>query len=1055
MKRYFLHLFLLASTLLLLFPQPNLNAQITSAGKDFWFGFMSNIIESNRTYQLKVFISSEIGATGTISIPGKAWTQNFTIPANSSITIDVPTNIGHVVTSEVKETQAIHVVSDNDVNVFELNYSAQTSDGGLILPVKALGRDYYILSYAPLGSSHSEFMIAAAYDGTTVRITPSATTRGGKPANVPFDITLNRGDVYQVQSTTDLTGSSVVSIGSQFPIAVFGGAACANIPTNKAACNHLFEQMFPNNTLRRSFVTIPYKTRLNGDTYRILAINNGTNVTFNGGGTLNLNRGQFAERIITNPTFINSNFPIAVAQYSNGTFYDGVTNADPFFIMLSPVEQTREDITFQVANFVTITGNYVNISVLTSCTGSVMLDGVAVTGWSVVPGNTAYSVVQLTVAQGAHRLLSTKDCGFNAYVYGYGSADSYGYSAGVRLDTLAISLTTNTNCAGKETEFFVQSTPYTILKYNWNFGDGGTSTLAKPKHIYANGGDYTVRLIVDYDSGEKDTINSTFTIVEPKAKIAFTGGGCGNPVVNFTDQSLVVGGVISNWDWDFGDAATSTQQNPTHNYANGTYTAVLTVTTANGCISRDTITVKVFPPVLTNTKPTQELCFGSSVQIGGDVTSGSGSYVYVWSPSGGLSATNVEKPIANPTITTKYYRTITDKEGCIGKDSVQVIINPLPVINLGADVKTCFNVPIQIGATASAGTPPFDYKWIPATGLSADNIPVVMANPTSSTTYVLNITDSKGCMRSDTIDVTILPLPMPMINPAGPIDICACDSVTLDAGNLGYVKYLWSTGDSSQRIVVRKTNNYTVTVTDTNGCVNASPPVIVRVKDPYAFINLGAPSYSVEAGGLIDVPVYISKSLFLDECNSRNFIADLSFNKFIMVPGLNTPKGVFANDLRRLTLTGTRGTSDTLTVLHFMGTLGDVITSPITIENFKWTDCNTILTLDTSSVSLSNLCMEGGSPRLFRSPQTAIQLLVNPNPIPDKATIISKVIEDMPVRIMINDLNGRIGSVLFEGLQKEGERLFTHDFSKYPNGTYVITMVTPLGTEAQIVEVQK
>jgi hypothetical protein len=99
--------------------------------------------------------------------------------------------------------------------------------------------------------------------------------------------------------------------------------------------------------------------------------------------------------------------------------------------------------------------------------------------------------------------------------------------------------------------------------------------------------------------------------------------------------------------------------------------------------------------------------------------------------------------------------------------------------------------------------------------------------------------------------------------------------------------------------------------------------------------------------------------------------------------------------------------------------------------------------------------MEGGSPRLFRSPQTAIQLLVNPNPIPDKATIISKVIEDMPVRIMINDLNGRIGSVLFEGLQKEGERLFTHDFSKYPNGTYVITMVTPLGTEAQIVEVQK
>ncbi len=890
MKQYFLRLFLLASSFIFLLPQPNLNAQITSAGKDFWFGFMSNIITDNRTYQLKVFISSEIGATGTISIPGKAWSQNFVIPANSSTVIDVPTNVGHVTSSEVIEAQAIHVVADNDVNVFELNYSPQTSDGGLILPVKALGKQYFVLSYVPIQSS--EFMVVAAYDGTTVRITPVAATAGGKPANIPFDINLNKGDVYQVQSATDLTGSSVVSIGSQFPVAVFGGAACANVPNDKMACNHLFEQMFPNNTLRRSFVTIPYKTRLNGDTYRILAIKDGTNVTFDGGGTVNLNKGQFVEKIITNPTYINSDLPIAVAQYSNGTLYDGVIDADPFFIMLSPVEQTRDDISFEVFNFATINGNYVNIAVGTSCTGDVQLDGAPVAGWVPVAGNPAYSVVQLTVPQGAHRLVSSKDCGFNAYVYGYGAADSYGYAAGVRLDTLSIALTAFTDCAGKETEFFVQSTPYSIKKYDWNFGDGGLSSQAKPKHIYSAGGTYTVKLIVTYVTDDADTVITTFTIGEPK-------------------------------------------------------------------------------------------------------------------------------------------------------------------VNLGADVKTCFNVPIQIGANGTDGTPPYKYQWIPSTGLSAANTPFVTANPTNTTDYVLMVTDQKTCVALDTIRVTILPLPKPVVNPAGPIEICDCDSVTLDAGNLGYVRYTWSTGATTQKITVRLTNDYTVTVTDTNGCVNASPPVKVHVKYPYANINMGAPAYSVYPGGYIDIPFYISKSEYLNECNSRNWIAEISFNKFIIVPESVTPKGVFDNDFRRISISGIRGLSDTLLTLHFMGTLGDVTTSPITIDSFKWTDCNTADTLTNSKVDLTGLCNEGGTTRLFKSPKTAFQLIVSPNPIQDRATIISKINEEIAVKITINDLNGRLSSVVFEGLQKEGEKLFIKDFSQYPNGTYVITMITPLGVETQIVEVQK
>ncbi len=440
---------------LLLFSLNDSKAAVTSTGKEFWFCFMSNIEESGRTFYLKIFITADINASGTVEVPGKGWSTPFTVTANNTTVLEVPTDVGHVVENDAVVNRGVHIVSNNDINVFAMNYSAQTTDGSLILPVTAVGTDYYVMTYTPMFKS--EFAITAIEDGTQVRMIPSAATVGGHAAGTAFDINLNKGEVYQVQSTGDLTGSRVISIGPKKKIAVFGGATCVQIPNGVVACDHLFEQMFPNNTLRRNFVTIPYATRTKGDTYRILATRNGTTVNIDGSAPINLNAGQFHETLIGGASIISSNYPISVAQYSNGTGFDGVTASDPFFIMLSPVEQTREDITFEVFNLPTITGNYVNIAAKTSCVSQITLDGAPITGWNTVSFNPIYSWKQISVSQGPHRIQSVKDCGFNAYVYGYGNADSYGYSAGVQLDTLAISLVTNTDCAGKGSEFYVSS----------------------------------------------------------------------------------------------------------------------------------------------------------------------------------------------------------------------------------------------------------------------------------------------------------------------------------------------------------------------------------------------------------------------------------------------------------------------------------------------------------------------------------------------------------------------------------------------------------------------
>ena len=118
--------------------------------------------------------------------------------------------------------------------------------------------------------------------------------------------------------------------------AVFAGNKCANVPLSCTYCDHLYEQMIPIKAWGKQYITVPLMTRV-GDTYRIIASEDGTTVNINGGAAINLNAGQFYETTLTPASFIEGNNPISVAQYSEGTSCDGVTS-DPFMIMLSPVE---------------------------------------------------------------------------------------------------------------------------------------------------------------------------------------------------------------------------------------------------------------------------------------------------------------------------------------------------------------------------------------------------------------------------------------------------------------------------------------------------------------------------------------------------------------------------------------------------------------------------------------------------------------------------------------------------------------------------------------------
>jgi hypothetical protein len=174
-------------------------------------------------------------------------------------------------------------------------------------------------------------------------------------------------------------------------------------PPNVAFCDYIVEQLPPVVTWGRSFITMPLATRLNGDTFRVLASVDGTTVSVNGAVVATLNRGQFHQQIIAEPAQITADQPILVAQYSHGTQFDGVTS-DPFMMLIPPFEQFlgAYTVTTPASDFPI---NFVNVVAPATAVGTILLDGIALPLDSFVPiGTSGFAGAQVPISAGSHTL---------------------------------------------------------------------------------------------------------------------------------------------------------------------------------------------------------------------------------------------------------------------------------------------------------------------------------------------------------------------------------------------------------------------------------------------------------------------------------------------------------------------------------------------------------------------------------------------------------------------------------------------------------------------------
>ncbi|MCW3103557.1 MAG: hypothetical protein JWO09_1997 [Bacteroidetes bacterium] len=346
------------------------------------------------------------------------------------------------------------------------------------------------------------------------------------------------------------------------------------------------------------------------------------------------------------------------------------------------------------------------------------------------------------------------------------------------------------------------------LSYSWSPATGlSDPNIANPVASPGTTTTYTVNVTGAFGCMGSDTVTIGVN-PSPLVDAGFPAGMC-------SGDNIMLGGNGSAGTYSWSPGATlddSTILTPTAT-PTVTTTYTLTITNTEGCSASDTVSVVILNPAA-DAGPNTSICPGTSTTL-----NASGGDTYSWSPATGLSDPAISNPVATPASTTTYTVVVSNSAtGCIATDSVTITVTPAVIADAGANASICTGNNTTLGA--SGGTV---YAWTPTTSISDSTIFNPVASPTTTTTYTVIVTDASGCVSSDTVVVTVNPLPS--VSAGSDLSLCFGAGGTLNA--TGASTYSWSPGatlsDSTIANPVASPSSpttYVVTGTDVNGCIN-------------------------------------------------------------------------------------------------------------------------------------------------------------------------------------------------------------------------------------------
>lgn len=532
-------------------------AQLSTVGKEFWVGFMdNNRVLPDAPDQAVIVISANEDAVGYIEYGGR----------------DVPFNLAkgeqftHIVLpdefdllhrySGVIENKGVYISSNGKIAVYAFNERLRSADGTVVLPVGALGKDYLVTSHYEMLTvpvpfvaninDESELLVVATEDNTEIEITSSVHAYGGNDPGIPFTITLNRGQSYQLKAKSDLTGSRVRVVGENADsckkIAVFGGNKWTTVGNCGGAPDNLFQQTYPTSSWGTSFVHVALSGRTSGELVKILASEDGTNVMIGGQSRGTINAGEYlsVDFGVHESAKIETSKPASVTVFAKsqecndpGDLY--YSNGDPFMITYSPSEQLLKEIQFNALSLPSINSHFLNLVVKTGTENLTFLDGQNLgSRFSPVPGDPTFSIARITISQGVHRLVNSE--GFTGYVYGFGFIESYGFAVGAALDNLNFETESSYDfevigdqvaCLDQEGNWVIESENPNFSYFEWDFGDGSDLKIGKEvKHTYSQPGEYEILVkasISPNSCEEQEEVVFEITVLEITAELEIAG----------------------------------------------------------------------------------------------------------------------------------------------------------------------------------------------------------------------------------------------------------------------------------------------------------------------------------------------------------------------------------------------------------------------------------------------------------------------------------------------------------------------------------------------------
>ncbi len=240
------------------------------------------------------------------------------------------------------------------------------------------------------------------------------------------------------------------------------------------------------------------------------------------------------------------------------------------------------------------------------------------------------------------------------------------------------------------------------------------------------------------------------------------------------------------------------------------------------------LTIKPLPEA--NAGPDRKICLGDTIFLQAD-----GGDTYLWTPPEGLSNIHIPNPQTSPVISTTYFVDVWLNQ-CHSRDSLRITVNPLPVAVAGPDQEICVGDSALL--TAGGG---ISWLWNTLEVTSS-----IIVNPLISSSYWVSVTDANQCSDTDTLTITVNPLPLISINPENPV-LCRDSVMELEA--LGAETYLWTpdfailNSPTANPVQIMPQNNllYQVTGTDLHGCRNSRSVYVKVIPSPE--LHLSDPIY--------------------------------------------------------------------------------------------------------------------------------------------------------------------------------------------------------------------